>query len=220
MRNLVLVLGDQLNRDSSAFDGFDPKHDAVWMAEVREEATHAWSHKCRIALFFAAMRHFAESLRKEGIKVHYRNLDDPKNQNSFPAELAATTAKLKPKQLIVTEPGEYRVREALKQTALPLEIRTDRHFLATIEDFAAYAGDKKQLRMEFFYRKMREKYAYLMESGKPLGGKWNYDPENRKSFRKSRPRHAQLDENLPARRNHPRGAQHGGTRISRSPRQA
>ena len=37
VRNLVLVLGDQLNRDASAFDGFDKKKDAVWMAEVREE---------------------------------------------------------------------------------------------------------------------------------------------------------------------------------------
>jgi len=33
-RNLVLVVGDQLNADSTAFEGFDPKQDAVWMAEV------------------------------------------------------------------------------------------------------------------------------------------------------------------------------------------
>ena len=191
MRNLVLVLGDQLNRDAAAFDGFDAKQDAVWMAEVREEATHAWSHKCRIAMFLSAMRHFRGLLEAEGIAVHYRNLDDAGNLQSFEAELAAEIRKRKPKLLIVTEPGEYRVRENLTQAAaaanVPLEIRTDRHFLASTEDFAIYARDKKQLRMEFFYRVMRERYAYLMENKKPLGGKWNYDPENRKSFGKAGP---------------------------------
>jgi len=191
VRNLILILGDQLNRDAAAFDGFDPTQDAVWMAEVRAEATHAWSHKCRIAIFLASMRHFRLSLEAEGIAVHYRNLDDAGNLHSFEAELAATARKLKPRNLIVTEPGEWRVRENLKGAAaelkLPLEIRVDRHFLATTEDFAAYARDKKQLRMEFFYRVMRERYSCLMEKKKPIGGKWNYDPENRKSFGKSGP---------------------------------
>ena len=43
MRTLVLVLGDQLDADASAFDGFDPQQDAVWMAEVAQESTHVWS---------------------------------------------------------------------------------------------------------------------------------------------------------------------------------
>ena len=191
LRNLILVLGDQLNRDSSAFDGFDPTKDAVWMAEVREEATYAWSHKCRIAMFFAAMRHFCPVLEHEGITVHYRKLDDADNQGSFAAELTDAIRNLQPQGIVVTEPGEWRVRETLKRTAqeagVPLDVRVDRHFLATTEQFAEYAGEKKQLRMEFFYRKMRERYAYLMEKGKPVGGKWNYDPENRKSFGKTGP---------------------------------
>ncbi|NCX46322.1 MAG: cryptochrome/photolyase family protein, partial [Burkholderiaceae bacterium] len=74
-RSLVVVLGDQLNRDASAFDGFDVKQDAVWMAEVDEESTHIWSSKQRIALFISAMRHFAQSLRQEKIALHYSELD-------------------------------------------------------------------------------------------------------------------------------------------------
>ncbi len=191
VRNLVLVLGDQLNRDASAFDGFDVRQDAVWMAEVRDEATHAWSHKCRIAMFLAAMRHFRNALVAEGVAIHYRNLEEAANRHSFAAELTFTVQQLKPEKLVVTEPGEWRVREDFKRAAealgVPLEIRQDRHFLATTQDFAAYARDKKQLRMEFFYRQMRERYAYLMEKKKPIGGKWNFDPENRKSFGKSGP---------------------------------
>ncbi|NIR30933.1 MAG: cryptochrome/photolyase family protein [Gammaproteobacteria bacterium] len=52
VRNLVLVLGDQLNRNSAAFDDFDPARDVVWTAE-EEEAHHVWAHRRRIALLFA-----------------------------------------------------------------------------------------------------------------------------------------------------------------------
>ena len=45
MRNLIIILGDQLNADSAAFDGFDPSVDAVWMAEVARESNTVWSSK-------------------------------------------------------------------------------------------------------------------------------------------------------------------------------
>ena len=61
-RHLVLILGDQLDADSAAFDGFDASQDAVWMAEVAEESTHVWSHQARIVLFLSAMRHFRDAL--------------------------------------------------------------------------------------------------------------------------------------------------------------
>ena len=55
MRRLVLVLGDQLDAQASAFDGFDPAQDAVWMAEVAEESTHNTSGQPRNALFLSAL---------------------------------------------------------------------------------------------------------------------------------------------------------------------
>lgn len=58
-RTLVIVLGDQLDRAGSAFDGFDRSRDLVWMAEVAGESTHVWTHKARIAVFLAAMRHLS-----------------------------------------------------------------------------------------------------------------------------------------------------------------
>ena len=72
VRNLILVFGDQLDLDSSAFDGFDAKQDAVWMAEVAHESTKVWSTKPRIAVFLAAMRHFRDALRARGWRVCYR----------------------------------------------------------------------------------------------------------------------------------------------------
>jgi deoxyribodipyrimidine photolyase-related protein len=67
LRSFVIVLGDQLDPQSSAFDDFDVSQDAVWMAEASEESTHVWSAKQRIAVFLSAMRHFAEHLRGERI---------------------------------------------------------------------------------------------------------------------------------------------------------
>ena len=182
-RHLVLILGDQLNIDSAVFDGFDPKQDAVWMAEVTSEANHVWSHKARIAIFLAAMRHFRDELRNRGFTVHYTELTD----STFALELARSISHLKPAKAIVVEPGEWRVREELRRAVPGLEIRPDRHFLCSHEEFAAHARDRKQLRMEFFYREMRRKHKVLMDGDQPVGGAWNYDTENRGSFGKAGP---------------------------------
>jgi deoxyribodipyrimidine photolyase-related protein len=63
LRSLVLVLGDQLDLDAAAFDGFDAAQDAAWMAEVAEESTHVWSSKPRTVMFLAAMQRFSLALR-------------------------------------------------------------------------------------------------------------------------------------------------------------
>lgn len=188
----MLVLGDQLDADASAFDGFDPAVDAVWMAEVAEESTHVWSSQPRIAVFLSAMRHFRDELRARGFTVHYRELTATSATGTLAAELERAVATLKPSGLIVTEPGDWRVSEALTAAAeragVSLEVRVDRHFFATREDFKRHTIGRKQLRMEFFYREMRRAHGVLLDSaGEPEGGQWNFDPENRGSFGKGGP---------------------------------
>lgn len=192
MRSLLLILGDQLNADASVFDGADPARDRVWMAEVAEESTHVWSSKPRTALFLSAMRHFRDALERAGWTVEYSSLDDASNTGTLAGELRRACARLQPERLVVTEPGDHRVRAALLSVAaelgLPLEIRDDRHFLASVEDFRAHAAGRKQLRMEFFYREMRKRHGVLLEpDGSPVGGSWNFDAENRGSFGKQGP---------------------------------
>jgi deoxyribodipyrimidine photolyase-related protein len=191
MQNLVLVLGDQLNRDASAFDGFDPKHDAVWMAEVDEESTHIWSSKQRIALFISAMRHFAKSLRKEKINLHYSYLDDLSNTQTLEGEILKVIDQSKPSRLIMTAPGDWRVLEKIKQlsiqTGIELEIREDRYFFSTVREFFEHAKGRKQLRLEYWYRELRKKHGVLMDGDTPAGGEWNFDSENRSSFGKEGP---------------------------------
>lgn len=67
LRNLVVVLGDQLDPDAAVFDDFDRQQDAVLMMEVAEEATYIPQHRIRLTLFFSAMRHFRDALRTNGM---------------------------------------------------------------------------------------------------------------------------------------------------------
>ena len=192
LRHLVLVLGDQLDAKSSAFDGFDVARDGVWMAEVAEESTHVWSSKPRMAVFLAAMRHFRDALIARKVSVRYAELADKDNTQSFAGELRRAVSTLRPSKLIVTEPGDWRVWRAIEAEAealgVPLEVRRDRHFLCSIEEFRVHALGRKQLRMEFFYREMRRKHRVLLDAaGEPESGQWNFDPENRGSFGREGP---------------------------------
>ena len=105
LRHLIILLGDQLDHDSAALEGFDPAVDAVWMAEVPAEATYAWSHKARLVIFLSAMRHFAASLRERGWTVHYRATGEHPFTNLADA-LAEDVVRLKPQAVIAVEPGE------------------------------------------------------------------------------------------------------------------
>jgi len=181
-RHLVLVLGDQLDGESAAFDGFDSERDALLQMEVREEATYVPQHKRRLAFFFSAMRHFRDEQRARGRRVLYVELDDPENRGSFAGEVRRWADALKPERLIVLEPGDWRVREQLIGLGLPIEIRADRHFLSTHESFAAFCDEHPRPILEAFYRFIRRRLGVLMDQGDPVGGAWNFDAENRASF--------------------------------------
>jgi deoxyribodipyrimidine photolyase-related protein len=192
VRHLVLVLGDQLDPHATALDGFDAAQDVVWMAEVAEESTHVWSSKPRTALFLSAMRHFRDAERARGRVVRYTTLDDPENTQTLGTELARAIAAERPERLVCTEPGDWRVWRALEAAAatagIPLEVRPDRHFFATIDRFRTHAQGRKQLRLEYWYRELRREHGVLLDAtGGPEGGEWNYDAENRGSFGKQGP---------------------------------
>jgi len=186
LRRLVIVLGDQLDRHSSAFDDFDATQDVVWMAEVHEESTHVWSAKQRIAVFLAAMRHFADALRQEGWRVDYTRLGETGEGTSLAGELLRAIERLRPAQLLMCAPGDWRVWRAMRavarQAGLALEVRDDRHFFCTVREFAAHAKRRPSLRLEYFYRELRQRHGVLMHEGQPLGGRWNFDAENRQAF--------------------------------------
>lgn len=185
MAALRLILADQLSESISALADLDRARDTVLLCEVMEEATYVAHHPKKIAFLFAAMRHFADALRANGVRVHYSTLDDADNCGSFDGEVARVAAAMGAERIIVTEPGEWRVREKFRAwpdaLGLPVEIRVDDRFFCSTHQFAQWAGSKRQLRMEHFYRTMRREHGVLMrDDGTPEGGRWNFDRENRK----------------------------------------
>lgn len=184
MNTLRLILCDQLSLSISSLNDVTPP-DTVLICELIEEATHVKHHPKKIALWFAAMRHFAEALRDKGITVRYIKITDPSNTGTLTGEFKRALDELQPNRIVITEPSEHRTKQIVeswqKSFEVPVKMYVDNRFLCTIEEFKCWAKDKKQLRMEHFYRYMRKKYHILIEpDGTPTGGQWNYDKENRK----------------------------------------
>jgi len=185
VRNLIVVLGDQLDDTRPQLAHLDAGQDLVWMAEVRGEATHVRSHRARIALFLSAMRHFRDRLTNRGLRVRYRALDSHPHA-SLGAALAEDLARLRPRRVVLARAGELRVQRELETTVaaagVPLELQEDPSFLIQPEAFDKWLGSRRQPRMEHFYRFMRRRHGVLMENDQPAGGDWNYDARNRRSF--------------------------------------
>ena len=154
------------------------------MAELVNEAHYVAHHKQKIVLVFSAMRHFAEQLRQSGRTVHYFAYGDTPQLYSFTETLNHMQGVKNYQRLMVTEPGEYRLKEefAAWSGTLALDILPDDRFLADHQQFQTWADGRKQLRMEFFYRDMRRQTGLLMDGDQPAGGQWNYDSDNRKKL--------------------------------------
>ena len=183
---LKLILGDQLNLNHSWFKQVNGNEVFVLM-EMRQETDYALHHIQKIVAFFGAMRNFSETLKKQGHRVHYLSLDDPTNQQKLEANLDALIQQYQASSFSYLEPDEYRLDQQLKQYAQALAISTavedTEHFMTSREELSEFFEGKKQLVLEFFYRRMRKKFNLLMQRDQPEGGQWNFDKNNRKKWK-------------------------------------
>ncbi|MGE3166362.1 MAG: cryptochrome/photolyase family protein [Planctomycetota bacterium] len=191
VRRLHVAFGDQLDPNSPALRRLDRERDAVLVMEVGEESTHVPVHRQRVALFLAAMRHFVAELRAGGVRVHHVAVDDPENQHTFDREFWRAVEGLRPAEVQVIHPGEWRVLEHVetwqREFDGPFELLEDDHFLLSIAEFRQWAAGRRELVMEHFYRMMRRRLGVLIEAdGTPSGGQWNFDSSNREPFRGSK----------------------------------
>jgi deoxyribodipyrimidine photolyase-related protein len=184
---LRLVLGDQLNINHSWFRD-DPASAEYILMEVQSETSYVTHHIQKIIAFFLAMRQFAEELRTKGFRVRYLALDDTSNLQSFSANVGALLASGSYSAFEYQHPDEYRVHQELQNLCatirLPQKEFTTEHFLTEPELFSAVFKGHKRFTMEHFYREVRRREGFLMEEGEPLGGRWNFDAENRNKLPK------------------------------------
>jgi len=184
MTTLIPVLGDQLSHNLASLRGIDKADAVVLMMEVAEETTYVRHHKRKIALILSAMRHFAAELRAAGWRVDYVALDDAGNSGSFTGETKRAIERHRATAIRIVKPGEWRVKVAIdgwaKAFGVPVQILPDDRFICSTLEFQTWAQARNELTMEFFYREMRRKTGLLMTSdGKPEGGQWNFDKDNR-----------------------------------------
>ena len=183
---LRLVLGDQLNLKHSWFDKKD-KSTLYVLYELHQETNYVVHHIQKIVAFFSAMRAFASDLQNRGHQVLYFDINSNAAIKSLEENIKELITEKGIEKFEYQLPDEYRLDEQLKfickNISIPSESFDTEHFLTTRRDLKSFFEGKKQLIMEFFYRDMRKKYNLLMEQGLPLGGKWNFDKNNRKKWK-------------------------------------
>ncbi|NBT57866.1 cryptochrome/photolyase family protein [bacterium] len=187
MNSAWLILGNQLFPQHFK-KGENPS--MVFMAEDHELCTHFKYHKHKIILFLTAMRRYAAELQANGTSVHYMELTAKNSGTTYEQKLKSFVQEKKITQLICFEIEdkfmESRLKDFCRSMGVQLEIRTSPMFLTTREEFQAYLKSTKKPFMKTFYEAQRKRLKLLLDSkGKPLGGKWSFDTENRKPLKSS-----------------------------------
>lgn len=197
---LWIILGDQLDPKLPEHFGWHPERDSIWMAEVAAESLHPVSHRARSLLFLSAMRHTRERWRAAGFSVYYRELG--KHTASSLGEalrqdlpmIASQKAHRLPLHVYRFPAGDLRLETEIQQALQILRgteglfyepathLLEEPHFLFSQQAFAEWAEGRKEWRLEWFYRYARKRTKVLMEGEQPVGGRWNFDSENRHSF--------------------------------------
>ena len=79
--------------------------------------------------------------------------------------------------------SEMCIRDSCKTLSISSSVIDSEHFMTSRLFLTEFFEGKKQLVMEFFYRRIRKDFNLLMEAGKPLGGLWNFDKNNRNKWK-------------------------------------
>ncbi|MDP3236182.1 MAG: cryptochrome/photolyase family protein [Myxococcales bacterium] len=141
-------------------------------------------HRQKLTLIVSSVRHFVEERRAAGFHVEHRLADD------YASGVAAFTKWAKPAQLHAMAPKEWAIDARFRELTrtLPLTLHDDGgpggHFITTRDEFLTWVKGRKQVRMDQFYPLMRQKLGLLVDAkGKPEGGKWSFDADNREHAR-------------------------------------
>jgi len=186
-KTLRLILGDQLNASHSWFRKKDDEI-VYLIAEVNEEHQYVKHHVQKICAFFLAMQQFAQALANAGHQVIYLTLDETKEYASFAELIAALNTAHAFKNFEYQQPDEYRLSEQISQLASEFKhskVYSNEHFYLTQEDINEEFKQGEHTTMEFFYRRMRKRFGILVENNKPIGGRWNFDQNNRNKLKEA-----------------------------------
>jgi deoxyribodipyrimidine photolyase-related protein len=172
----IWILGDQLWEQQAALQSCSHiKNVPVIFIESLQHAQIRPYHQQKLTLVWSAMRHFAQELQQLSYSVTYKVAD------AFEPPLQEWVRENRITQLRVMTPNDKPFSQLLQSLELPCQITLipNNHFLWSREEFYRWASSRKRIVMEDFYREGRQRFQVLMEKGKPIGGQWNLDKQNR-----------------------------------------
>jgi len=154
--------------------------------EIKEETNYVLHHIQKIVATFAAMRFFSKQLTRKGFNIIYIKINEKGNKQSFYENIKSIIEIKNIREIEYQEPDDFRLTSELKKFETISNTKTtcvdSEHFLVPRLYVKEFFSKKKHWRMEEFYRSMRKKFSILMKDEKPIGGKWNYDLDNRKRW--------------------------------------
>lgn len=181
-RRWLYVLYDQLSDRIGPLAREDPRRLGIILIESAETAASRPYHKMKLALVLANQRRFALEQAERGVAV--RHVVACAGSGEALGSLAREVGPIR-----VMRPAERELREELSPLVRAgiVEIVPHEGWLTTGELFARSAPKGPPWRMDAFYRLARRESGMLMtREGKPVGGKFSFDAENRKRW-KGRP---------------------------------
>ena len=184
MKSMFLILGNQL----FPLKYLKPFKDSTFlMMEDYGLCTFQKHHKLKLILFLSAMRSYADELKKNKFKINYYDLNND-FKTSYEKKLENFIIKNKVKELISFEIEdkffEKKILSLTKKVKISWKVINSPMFLNSRDDFKDYLSKTKKPFMANFYKTARIKIDILMDKGKPKGGKWSFDEENRKKLPK------------------------------------
>lgn len=180
-KEVLFILHDQLNLAIFPQQILARKPKLV-IVESSAYANFIPHHQKKLAYILSAQRHFAIECVAAGYQV--LNLFTMDSYAQALRELLTENPQL---NLTYMQPSEWDTRQAMTQLKLDFAPRVsliaNTFFLADLAKFQNKIA--KGYRLETFYRQMRKSTGFLMQGDQPMGGKWNYDQENRKKLPKA-----------------------------------
>ena len=172
----ALVYPHQLFTDHPALDGTQ----ICVLVEEPLLMTQYRFHRKKLILHRASMQQFAGRVRRCGQKVHY--VEGCQLQTT--GDIADVLVDLGIDHVQLVDPCDdwlhQRLTEALTAARIDFTILDDPHFLTPWSVFDRFAADRKKWFFTDFYRLQRKRLDILVDDrGRPEGGKWSYDRENR-----------------------------------------
>ena len=185
MKAIHLIFPHQLFKNNPLLDTKLP----VYLVEEYLYFKQYPFHKQKIAFHRATMKFYADFLKDAGFKVSYieaiSDLCDIR-------KLIPSLVEKGVEHINYIDTVDYwlekRIQEKCDESGIETIVYDSPLFLNTKEDLASFfKPEKKKFHQTTFYKEQREKRAILMEDdGKPSGGKWTFDTENRKKYPKKK----------------------------------